>query len=125
VDNVLKKIHDPSGCHAQREIILAKKKVGPLQSIVQSIVASKPGSWFFARTLHHFDRLFLWISGGRISMTTLLGGLPELTLTTTGAKSGLARSIPLIYIQDDTNPGTFALIASNRDRSATRPGISI
>jgi len=109
----MKIIRYPQGYHSPGRIIMTRKKVGPVQSIMQSIAASKPGSWFFARTLHHFDRFFLWISGGRITMSTILAGLPELNLTTTGAKSGLARSIPLIYIRDETNPGTFALIASN------------
>jgi deazaflavin-dependent oxidoreductase (nitroreductase family) len=34
-------------------------------------------------------------------------------LTTTGAKSGLPHTIPLIYIRDEENPEIFALIASN------------
>jgi deazaflavin-dependent oxidoreductase (nitroreductase family) len=46
-------------------------------------------------------------------MSGTLGGLPELNLTTIGAKSGLARSVPLVYVRDEANPGSFALIGSN------------
>ncbi len=34
-------------------------------------------------------------------------------LTTTGAKSGLPRTVPLLYIRDENHPNSFALIATN------------
>ena len=34
-------------------------------------------------------------------------------LTTTGAKSGLARTLPLVFIRDRNTPDAIALIASN------------
>jgi len=80
---------------------------------MQKIAASQPGSWFYARTLHHFDRLFLRLSGGRMTMTSLVAGLPMVIVTTTGAKSGLPRTLPLVCVRDESEPGTFALIASN------------
>ena len=34
-------------------------------------------------------------------------------ITTTGAKSGLPRTVPLVYIRDIENNGQFAIVASN------------
>jgi deazaflavin-dependent oxidoreductase (nitroreductase family) len=92
---------------------MAKPHYSVLHRAGQGISSTKPGSWFFARTLHHFDRAFLALTGGRATLSTLLAGLPEVMVTTIGAKSGLMRTLPLVYIRDDTDPRTFALIASN------------
>lgn len=46
-------------------------------------------------------------------MTSLATGLPLAVLTTTGAKSGLQRTTPLLCIRDNQAPGTIALVASN------------
>ena len=81
--------------------------------LIQKMVASRPGSWFFSRTEHHFDWFFLKLSGNRVSMTGIFAGLPVLELTTTGAKSGQTRTLPLIFIRDTQNPKEFALIATN------------
>lgn len=78
---------------------------------VQKIASSRPGAWFFARTLPYFDRVVFKLSGGRATMTSALAGLPVVLLTTTGAKSGLPRTLPLLFIRDD--PDRFALVASN------------
>jgi deazaflavin-dependent oxidoreductase (nitroreductase family) len=80
---------------------------------VQKIASSRPGAWFFARTLHYFDRIVFKVSGGRATMTSALAGLPVVLLTTTGAKSGLPRTLPLLCIRDERNPHIFALVASN------------
>jgi deazaflavin-dependent oxidoreductase (nitroreductase family) len=80
------------------------------QRAMHIITRTRAGSWFFARTLHHFDRPVLRLSRGRYSLTSLLAGLPVVTVTTIGAKSGQPRSLPLIAIPDDEH---VILIASN------------
>jgi len=92
---------------------MTKKKYNPFHSVMQKIAASPPGAWFYARTLHHFDRVFLRLSGGRMTMTSLVSGLPLVVVTTTGAKSGSLRTTPLLCIRDEDNPTTFAIIATN------------
>ena len=77
---------------------------------LQPILRAKPSSWFLARTLHHFDRPMLRLSHGRYSVTSLLAGLPVVTVTTIGAKSSQPRSLPLIAVPDG---GNVILIASN------------
>ncbi len=80
------------------------------QRAVQQVARTRPGSWFMVRTLHHMDRAVLKLSQGRYTAAGTLTGLPVLTLTTTGAKSGLPRSVPLIGFPDGER---VVLIASN------------
>lgn len=60
--------------------------------------SSRPGSWLI-RTLTPLDRWLLVRSQGRY---TVLGpfAVPVLLLTTTGAKSGLPRTTPLVCARD-------------------------
>jgi deazaflavin-dependent oxidoreductase (nitroreductase family) len=69
-----------------------------LRGPVTAFSSSKPGSWLI-RTLTPLDRRILLRSGGR---RTLLGpiGAPTLLLRTTGRKSGLERTSPLLYARD-------------------------
>lgn len=78
--------------------------------LVRTVAASAPGAWLAARALHHLDRLTLRLTGGRTTAAAIMGGLPLITLATTGAKSGQPRSVPLIGIPDEEN---IILIASN------------
>lgn len=69
-----------------------------VQRVMQQIAASRVGSWIFSKTLHHVDRPLMRVSNGRASLPGLTGGLPIITLTTIGAKSGLPRSAPLVGV---------------------------
>ena len=89
------------------------QKYNPFHAVMQKIASTRPGAWFYARTLHHFDRVVLKLSGGRATLTSVVTGLPILFLTTTGAKSGQPRTLPLLFIRDQKDPSSFALIASN------------
>ncbi len=83
-------------------------------SLVRRFAATAPGSRFFSLTAHHIDRPFLRYSKGRTSLSSILTGLPVLAITTTGAKSGQPRTIPLLSIPDGDG---FILIASNFGQS--------
>lgn len=84
------------------------------QRIIKRIAASRRGAWFFSRTAHHMDRPVIRLSNGRQSLTGILAGLPVITLTTAGAKSGEPRTVPLVGIADGDK---VVLIASNFGRS--------
>jgi len=71
---------------------------------------TRPGAWVGAHLLHHLDRLAFRLSGGNHSAGQLLGGIPVITLTTVGVRSGLPRSIPLNELPDGPN---YVLVASN------------
>jgi len=60
--------------------------------------------------LPHLDRWMLRRSQGKRSLTTLLSGMPLITLTTTGARSGLPRHTSLVVVPI---AGGIVLIASD------------
>jgi deazaflavin-dependent oxidoreductase (nitroreductase family) len=80
---------------------------------MQRIASSQAGAWLFSRILHHFDHAFLTVTRGRTTLAGLLTGLPVVVVVTTGAKTGLPRSIPLLCIFDDDHTNAFAIVASN------------
>jgi deazaflavin-dependent oxidoreductase (nitroreductase family) len=82
--------------------------------LVRRIATTAPGARFFSFTAHHLDRPVLRTSHGRTSLTAILTGLPVLTITTLGAKTGQPRTIPLLSIPDGDG---FILIASNFGQS--------
>ncbi len=96
---------------------MARKNYSLFHSSMQKIASSPPGAWFFARTEHHFDRVILKLSNNKATLTSILAGLPVVILTSTGAKSGLPRRVPLLCIQDDSDPNKIAVIATNWGQS--------
>ncbi len=84
-----------------------------LHRAVKRVASSRAGSWFLSRTLHHLDRAVARVSGGRGSLTALLAGLPVVTLTIVGARSGRPRYVPLVGIPEGED---VTLIASNWGR---------
>lgn len=80
---------------------------------IHKFASTHLGAWFGSHVLHHFDRAFLRLSGERQTLTSILAGLPIMMLTTTGAKSGQKRSVPLVCLRDEQHAGSYALIASN------------
>jgi deazaflavin-dependent oxidoreductase (nitroreductase family) len=92
---------------------MEKPRYSGLQRLIHSIFSSRVVVVFLPHVMHRLDGIFLKLSGKRFSLTSHIAGLPLLTITTTGAKSGLPRTIPLLYIRDPQNAQQFALIASN------------
>lgn len=92
---------------------MANRANSNIHFLIQRIASSRLGAWFFSHTLHHLDRISLKLTGGRKTLSSTLAGLPILVLTTTGAKSGLARTTPVLGIRDPAKPERFAVIASN------------
>ena len=80
------------------------------QRLIQKATSYRPTLWVASRIFHHLDPIVYKMSGGRFTMVSVLGGLPVLTLTTTGAKSGQKRDVPLVGIPDGDN---LIVIASN------------
>jgi deazaflavin-dependent oxidoreductase (nitroreductase family) len=78
--------------------------------LVRRLAASGPGSRLFARIAPPLDRPIYRLTRGRHTLGSLLSGLPVVMLTTTGARSGKPRTVPIlgIPVQDGV-----AVIASN------------
>jgi deazaflavin-dependent oxidoreductase (nitroreductase family) len=89
---------------------IAYDQANRAQRILRRFAASGPGSWLFARVLHHIDRPIHRLTRGRYTFASLVSGIPVVMLTTTGAKSGQPRTVPVLGIPTD---GTVAIIASN------------
>jgi deazaflavin-dependent oxidoreductase (nitroreductase family) len=81
-----------------------------LQKLVRRFAAGGPGSWLFARVAPQIDRPVHKLTRGRHTFASLISGLPVVMLTTTGAKSGQQRTVPVLGIP--TSDG-LAVIASN------------
>ncbi len=78
--------------------------------LVRRFAASGPGAWLFARIAHHLDRPVHQATSGRHTLGSLITGLPVVMLTTTGARSGQPRTVPVLGIP--VRDGV-AVIASN------------
>ena len=94
------------------------KEPNAVQRVLQKFAASSPGSWLFQRTLYPLDKLLFRLTSGRLTFPQLLAGLPVIMVTTTGAKTGKQRTMPLVGVPlgDD-----MAIIGSNYGQKAT-PG---
>jgi deazaflavin-dependent oxidoreductase (nitroreductase family) len=93
---------------------LAETEPNWLQRLFKRFAASQGGSRLSSHVLHHLDRMVLGLSGGRASAAEVLGGMPIILLTATGAKSGRPRTVPLIATSDGRR---IILIASNWGRA--------
>lgn len=100
------------------ELHFEAKDPNEVQRATQQVAASRPGAWAFQRTLHPIDKALYRLTQGRLTVPGLMAGLPVIMVTTTGAKTGKDRTMPLVGIPvaDD-----IAIIGSNFGQKAT-PG---
>jgi deazaflavin-dependent oxidoreductase (nitroreductase family) len=89
---------------------VAFENANALQRALRRVAASGPGAWVFARVLYRIDRPTYRLTRGRHTLASLLSGIPVVMLTTTGARSGQPRSVPVLGLP--TTDG-LAVIASN------------
>ena len=78
-------------------------------------VMRKSGEWppmsrLYARVLHHLDRAVFRATRGRATFTSWVTGMPIVLLTTTGARSGQRRTLPLVAVPSEDR---VIVIASN------------
>ena len=72
----------------------------------------------FSKTLYQQDKILFRATGGRLTVPSVLAGLPVVMVTTTGAKTGHTRTMPLLGIPDGED---LAVIGSNYGQKST-PG---
>jgi len=89
------------------------KEAGAVRRLVRRTAATRPMAWLYARIQPRMDRLVYRLTRGRSTLSSWLAGLPVVMLTTTGARTGRRRMVPLLGIRDG---GRFVLIASNYGR---------
>jgi deazaflavin-dependent oxidoreductase (nitroreductase family) len=88
----------------------AFERANGVQKVLRRFAGSGPGAWLFARCLHRIDRPVYRLTRGRYTFASLLSGIPVVMLTTTGARSGRPRTVPVLGLP--TADG-LAVIASN------------
>jgi deazaflavin-dependent oxidoreductase (nitroreductase family) len=86
------------------------ERANAFQRAMRGFAASGPGSWVFSRALYRLDEPIYRLTRGRTTFGRLVSGLPVVILTTTGARSGTPRSVPVLGLP---TPDGFAVIASN------------
>lgn len=89
---------------------LTFERANAVQKALRRLAASGPGAWLFARVLHPIDRPVYRLTRGRHTFANLLSGIPVVLLTTTGARTGRPRTVPVLGLP--TADG-LAVIASN------------
>ncbi len=94
-------------------MLLAPPKRHPFAKAVIRLASTQAGIWVFSRLAVPTDRLALWLTGGRTTLTELLAGLATIELTTKGARTGRMRKVYLLGIPMDER---IILIASSWGR---------
>ncbi len=82
-----------------------------LLGLATRVALSKPGTWFYSRVAARVDPWLIRKSHGRVS--SVRGLLPVVLLTVRGARTGVERTVPLVYFTDG---GEVILIASSFGR---------
>ena len=77
---------------------------------MRRVAGWRPMSLLFAWILPPIDRFVSRITGRNVTFAGLVTGLPVLLLTTTGAKTGVQRSTPVLYMREGDD---LVLFASN------------
>jgi deazaflavin-dependent oxidoreductase (nitroreductase family) len=86
---------------------------GPLRRLVRRSAPTRPMTWLYVRIQQRTDEALYRLSRGRTTASSLLTGLPVVMLTTTGARSGQQRTVPLLGIPYRDQ---IVVIASNYGR---------
>lgn len=94
------------------------RSANAFQRITQKLASSKPGAWVFQRSLHPIDNGLFKLTKGKVTVAGVMAGLPVIVLTTTGAKTGKLRTMPLLGIPTGDD---MAVIGSNFGQTST-PG---
>lgn len=92
---------------------MGSRFAGGFQAAIRRLIARPPVTALLARLQHRLDLFVLQRTGGRASPAALMAGLPVGTLTTTGARSALPRTVPLVMLRDTQRPERLVLVASN------------
>ncbi len=90
--------------------------VNGFQRLMQRLGSSRGGAWMFSRLLAPSDRVIHRVSKGRTSAPEVLAGLPVIMVTTTGRRSGQARTSPLIAVPVGDS---LALLGTNFGQTGT------
>jgi deazaflavin-dependent oxidoreductase (nitroreductase family) len=84
-----------------------RRPMGLYQRTLEKVARTPVGNWYLKKLAPRLDPPLLRLTGGRVSSVY---PVPVMLLTTTGAKTGQPRTLPLLYVTDGDR---LLLIASN------------
>jgi deazaflavin-dependent oxidoreductase (nitroreductase family) len=86
------------------------RQANPWWRAIRQIAGTRPIAWLSARLLHNIDNAVFRVTRGRNTFTAAVSGLPVIMLTTTGARTGQARTLPIVGLPAGDR---IVVIASN------------
>lgn len=89
------------------------RRSGPFRRLVRRTAATRPMAKIYGVIQQPLDRLVYRLTGGRSTASSWLAGVRITMLTTTGAKTGKPRTLPVLCLPDGED---MILIASNFGR---------
>jgi deazaflavin-dependent oxidoreductase (nitroreductase family) len=90
------------------------RQARPSQRLVRWTAARRPMAKLFGRIQQPLDELIYRLTGERTMLSSWLSGIEVSLLTTTGAKTGRPRTLPVLALPDGDD---LILIASNFGRA--------
>jgi len=69
-----------------------------LAELATRVALTKPGTWFYSQVAARIDTWLVRASGGRLNSAA--GLFPIVLLSARGARSGIERTVPLVYFTD-------------------------
>jgi deazaflavin-dependent oxidoreductase (nitroreductase family) len=91
---------------------MSPSRPNAFQRFAHGFLMMKPVSAFLSVVLHHLDAIALKLTRDQYTLAGIVG-LPIIQLTTTGARTGLPRTMPLVSLVDGEK---IAIIGSNFGR---------
>ena len=76
------------------------KRANVVQRTMQRVASMRPVAFVFRHTFHRIDRA-LYRLLGRHTVSGFVAGVPNVMLTTTGARTGRKRTVPLVGVPID------------------------
>jgi deazaflavin-dependent oxidoreductase (nitroreductase family) len=98
------------------ELGFTERPINAMQRAVQAVASTRPGAWVFSKTVTPVDRFVFRLSKGRYTVPELLAGLPVIMVTTTGRRSGQARTMPLVGVPTGDD---LAIVGTNFGQAPT------
>lgn len=89
-----------------------RRRMSLYERALESFARTGAGTWYLKQIAPRIDPPLLRLTGGRVSSVY---PTPVMLLTTTGAKSGLPRTLPLVYVTDGEQ---VILMASNYGKTS-------
>lgn len=91
----------------------AYRESHPMHRVMRRTAATRPMAKVFGIIQQPLDEFVLELSHGKTTASSWLAGVDIVMLTTTGARSGEPRTVPLLALRDN---GNLIAIASNFGR---------